>query len=303
MPLAGAAEDRRAVAEVAVERICAIWNLRVKDIFAANANDPIWLASVANCRFKRPLNAAPASVAAYASYSRYLPMALCGAFPARQSIGPPHTPSAMRSALFGNGAPGFRRALQSTWRMGIPVLPISSGGGFHGACFRLHGHAAITLKQPMKSPARWLFDLAHELGHLAESSDDDFGEVDVDGRDDQEEARAHQFAAQVLLGDGFGALFSGIWRRASGRPERLKRATSQAAEETGLNIGLLAQHVAYRVSREHNVNWWGTAIALEAATESPFATAREVMLEHVSLGRVPEPARGMLDQVLNVEEA
>jgi len=303
MPITGAADDHRQGAEVAIARIRAVWNVPLDTMLAANANDPLWLAPVANCRFKRPLNATPASVAAYASYSRYLLTALCDAFPAPHATPLPRTPSAMRSELFGNSAPSFRRALESTWRMGVPVLPISSGGGFHGACFRIHGRAAITLKQTMKSPARWLFDLAHELGHLAESPDDDFAEVDVDGRDDDEEARAHRFAAQVLLKDDFEGLFSEVWKRASGRPERLKRVTQKVAEDTHTDIGLLAQHLAFRASQEHDTKWWSTAIALEAVTESPFQIAKEVMLRHVSMNRVPEPARGMLDQVLTLKDA
>jgi Zn-dependent peptidase ImmA (M78 family) len=303
MPITGAAEDRRQGAEVAIARIRAIWNVPLDTMLAANANDPLWFAPVANCRFKRPLSASPASVAAYASYSRYLLTALCDAFPAPHATPLPLTPSAMRSELFGNSAPSFRRALESTWRMGVPVLPISSGGGFHGACFRIHGRAAITLKQTMKSPSRWLFDLAHELGHLAEGPDNDFAEVDVDGRDDDEEARAHRFAAQVLLKDDFEGLFSEVWKRASGRPERLKRVTQKVAEDTHADIGLLAQHVAFRASLEHDTKWWSTAIALEAATESPFQIAKEVMLRHVSMNRVPEPARGMLDQVLTLKDA
>jgi len=81
----------------------------------------------------------------------------------------------------------------------------------------------------------------------------------------------------------FEDLFTKLWKRAGGRADRLKRAAQHVTSETGVDVGLLAQYVAFRVSKEHGIKRWGTATALEAAREAPFETARDVMLNHINL--------------------
>jgi hypothetical protein len=124
-------------------------------------------------------------------------------------------------------------------------------------------------------------------------------EEQSDEQDAETETCAHAFAANVLLGDHVDHIFPEVWKRAKGQPARLKRVTATLADELKLDVGLVAQHVAFRVRQEHGENWWGAARNLEAAAEAPFCIARDALLRHVRLDRLVEPARGMLLQVLD----
>jgi Zn-dependent peptidase ImmA (M78 family) len=160
----------------------------------------------------------------------------------------------MRRVLFGQETPSFRKALDSLWKLGIPVLPIPSKGGFHGACYRFEGRPAIAVKQTLRSPARWLFDLTHELGHLAEDKDPRLMVIEAEGpaaqQDLEAERRAHDFAAKALLGPSCEDIFLEVWNRAGGQAARLKKVTLSLATELHLDVGLVAQHVALRRVRE-----------------------------------------------------
>lgn len=298
----GAADNPDIAVEVIGARLQAIWGFGISEMLAANSNEKFEFKAVASARFKRPANADPKAVTAQEGFSACLLTALCDVTAKAKRPVLPADPAEMHRLLFGNQTPSFRRALDSVWKLGIPVLPLSSRGGFHGACYRFDGRPAIALKQSLQSPARWLFDLTHELGHLVEDDDPTLRVIEPedpsDEQDAEAEARAHAFAASVLLGDHVDHLFAEAWKRARGQPARLKKVAENLAVECGLDIGLVAQHVAFRARREHGFNWWGTARNLEGATEAPFDIAREVLLRHVKTDRVVEPARGMLLQIL-----
>jgi len=297
-----AAEDPATAVETIGARLKAIWSFGLEDMLASNSNEKLEFRAVANARFKRPANADPKAVTAQEGFSAYLLSALCDVTAKPNQPLLPANPAEMRHLLFGNQLPSFRKALDSVWNLGITVLPLSTKGGFHGACYRFAGSPAIALKQSLQSPARWLFDLTHELGHLAEDADPTLKVIEPeelsDEQDTEAEARAHAFAAEVLLGGDYDHIFAEVWKRAKHQPARLKKVTAGLAKELELDVGLVAQHVAFRMSREHGMNWWGAARNLEAATEAPFDVACDTLLQHVDLGRVPEPARGMLLQVL-----
>lgn len=299
----GAAEDPATAVETIDVRLNAIWGFGLDALLASNSNEKLEFRAVVNARFKRPANADPNAVTAQEGFSAYLLMALCDVTAKAKTPVLPANPAEMRRLLFGNQPPSFRKALDSVWKLGIPVLPLSTKGGFHGACYRFAGRPAIALNQSLQSPARWLFDLTHELGHLAEDGDPTLRVIEPEESsnepDAEAEARAHAFAAEVLLGCHVDHIFPEVRKRAKGQPARLKRVTAAVAEELNLDVGLVAQHVAFRMSREHGDNWWGTARNLEAAKEAPFDVARDTLLQHLNLDRVIEPARGMLLQILD----
>ncbi len=298
-----AAEDPATAVETIDVRLKAIWGIGLGDMLASNSNEKLEFRAVANGRFKRPANADAKAVTVQEGFSACLLKALCDVTAKAKQPVLPTNPAGMRRLLFGNQPPSFRKALDSVWKLGIPVLPLSTKGGFHGACYRFAGHPAIALKQSLQSPARWLFDLTHELGHLAEDGDLTLRVIEPEELSDEQDAeaeeRAHAFAAKVLLGSHVDHIFPEVRKRAKGQPARLKRVTADLAEELKLDVGLVAQHVAFRIRQEHGNNWWGTARNLEAATEAPFDVARDTLLQHVDLGRVAEPARGMLLQILD----
>ena len=301
-----AAEDPPTAVETIGVRLKAIWGFSLEDMLASNSNEPLEFRPAANARFKRPVNADPKAVSAQEGFSAHLLMALCDVTAKAKQPALPANPAGMRRLLFGDQPPSFRKALDSLWNLGIPLLPLSTKGGFHGACYRFAGRPAIALKQSLQSPARWLFDLTHELGHLAEDGDPTLRVIEPeepsDEQDAEAEARAHAFAAKVLLGSDVDNIFPEVWKRAEGQLVRVKRVTAAVAVELKLEVGLVAQHVAFRLSREHGENWWGAARNLEAATEAPFDVARDILRQNVNLDQLVEPARGMLLQVLDRDD-
>jgi hypothetical protein len=191
------------------------------------------------------------------------------------------------------------------WKAKIPVLPLASKGGPHGACWRVGGRSAVVLKQPAKTASRWLFDLVHELCHLKEAGDsEDFELLEGEGTSDTrrlapEEARAHAFAADVLLAGRSDALYTAVVRDASGEAKRMKNALVRVAHAEGVEVGLLAQYAAFRFFQEKGENIWGVAQKLqEQAYEQPFIIVRDVLLEQIDMSKIPQPAHGLLLQAL-----
>jgi Zn-dependent peptidase ImmA (M78 family)/DNA-binding XRE family transcriptional regulator len=299
----GVSNDPVAAVEAVGVRLQAIWGFSVENMLAANSNEMLEWKAVANARFKRPAKADPKAVTAQQGFAAYLLKALSDvtAQPTQPAL--PTDPEAMRSLLFGRQPPSLQGALDNLWKLGIPVLPLSNKGGFDGACYRFEGRPAIALKQSLQSQARWLFDLTHELGHLVEDDDPTLRVIELeqpsDARHDAAEARAHDFAARVLLGSHVDNLFPEVLKRAKGQTSRMKKVTATLAEEWKFDVGLAAQHIAFRLRLERSENWWGTARNLEGKTEAPFDVACDALLRHVKLDRIGEPARGMLLQVLN----
>jgi transcriptional regulator with XRE-family HTH domain len=308
VPRSSPDDDEHGRREVFAARVEAVWGVPVSDILVANDNAALWGRGAAVARFKVAAKAKEPTVVAFAGYARFLLRSVCDAFPDPGAGAPPSDPAAMRTRLFGGAVPTLAAGLDGAWNMGIPVLPLSGRGGFHGACWREGGRGMVALKQSTKSHARWLFDLVHELQHLAEGWDKDaFEAVDADGSSDErrlseEEKRAHAFAAAVLLGPAADRLYGDVIRQAQGRTSWMKRVVREVAESEGVGVGLLANHVAFRFQAEGNGNWWGVANGLQAKAELPYAVARNAFAARVDLRAVAEPARGMLVQALDLNQ-
>jgi Zn-dependent peptidase ImmA (M78 family) len=73
------------------------------------------------------------------------------------------------SVLSEYGTMTFESALNHVWDVGVPVLPLNDPAVFHGACWRVEGRNIIVLKQRTLSASRWLFDLLHEVWHVAQN--------------------------------------------------------------------------------------------------------------------------------------
>lgn len=306
MPPPGASDDEHGRREVFTARVEAVWGVPVPDILVANDNAEFWGRGAAVARFKVAAKAKEPTVAAYAGYAAFLLRAMCDALPDPGVGAPPNDPAAMRARLFGDAMPTLAAAVDGAWGMGIPVLPLTGKGGFHGACWREGGRGMVALKQSTRSHARWLFDLVHELQHLAEGWDRDaFEAIDADGTSDErrlsaEEERAHAFAASVLLGPGADRLYADVLKQAQGRIPWMKRVVREVAASEGVDVGLLANHVAFRFQADGKGSWWGVANNLQAKAEMPYAVARNVLAERLDLRAVAEPARGMLVQALDL---
>lgn len=122
----------------------------------------------------------------------------------------------IRRALLESGAPcvGLENLLDWCWRKRIPVLhlvelPKSRGRkDIDGLAAMFHGRPAIVLCSDWNHPARLLFHLAHELGHIARNHLPSEGAVVDEGlqdhpaseRLDSEEVEANRFALDLLGG-------------------------------------------------------------------------------------------------------
>jgi hypothetical protein len=283
-------------------RIEAICQKPFHELIAINDDDPWWGRAVANARYKLGATTKEKPVAFYSAYAYFLASALCKVTRTPADTGLPTDWREMRSLLFGNDRPDLMTAVRRAWELGIPVLPLCDKGVFHGACWRINGRGTIVLKQPTQTASRWLFDLVHELGHLAEAGPcQEFAAIEAEGTSDgrrlsEEELRAHAFAGDVLLEGRADRLYEAAWRESKGRMNRLKNAVCKIATAEGVDIGLFANHTAFRVAQDKGENWWGAARNLQADGAPPYETVLAVLREKVDVDALGELESGLLEQ-------
>lgn len=121
-------------------------------------------------------------------------------------------PREWRQLLTRDGAPpSLATVTADLWRLGIPVVPIEvlpAGKRFMALATKINGRGAIAIAHADDAPARLLFWLAHEAGHLANGDcDDGVAVVDAEeARDqgDEREVAADRFALLMLSGSASG---------------------------------------------------------------------------------------------------
>ena len=80
--------------------------------------------------------------------------------------------------------------------------------------------------------------------------------------------------------------------------ERLKSVVPMIAAKWGVNVGTLANYLAFRLSWQE-VNWWGTAANLQADDSDPWTIARDVFIERFPYDIDNELDRQLLDRALH----
>lgn len=238
-------------------------------------------------RFKPHMKAQPAE-AAYLMYAHYLSLLVAHAVQTRAFADIARDPWAIREEILSEHREvSFLPLLQWVWSQGVPVLPLSESGQFHGACWRTNGSAVICLKQQTPLDSRWTYDLAHELGHVAlhlqagETSVVEFDEiVPFEETDVDEEAQANAFADALLLGNT-DELAQEATSVADGRVEYLKRSVTAVARRRRVDPGVLANYMAYRLSLQ-GINWWGAATNLQRKQNNAAAQARDHLRAQVN---------------------
>jgi transcriptional regulator with XRE-family HTH domain len=253
-------------------------------------------------RFKLPASANQTKTRAYSHYVE----TLCR-IAAKTSAAPasslPIKWQDMRKLLFPDDTIDFRTALNSTWKAGVAVVPLSDPIAFHGACWREGGRTVAVLKQTSKEEARWILDLVHELYHAAsEPLDRDFAIIEEDEtssarRDSVDERRAQRFAAEVVTNGRTEELTDRIALLASNQGPRLKSATRTVAAESRLPVGVLANLLAHRLA-ESGINWWPVAANLQPSGGEPWKIARACLFGNADLARVSRIERSFLMQAL-----
>lgn len=250
--------------------------------------------------FKLPVNVSSASVAAYATYAHVLAeLVAVGSAGGTRTL--PTSPDDVHRLVQRESGVSFRPLVEFAWECGIAVLPLSDPGAFHAAFWDIAGRPVVVVKQGTRSSARWAFDLAHELAHVADHysgrrrlPDGLLDDESIEGwAADPHEQRANRFAGRVLLGPGAEDMAVEASHRAGGHVEGLKRAVAEVAKDHNVAAESLANFVAFRLA-QHGINWWGAATNMQSHEEDPWAVARDVLLAHLDFGALDEQSRGLI---------
>lgn len=167
-----------------------------------------------------------------------------------------------------HGVVTLRSLLQWTWDHGVVVLPIRAQGAFCAAAWTIRDTPVVVLKDSRASAVFWLFDLAHELGHIAHGHTRGDGIVDVDqlGPDeatvDDQEREANAYALDLLLGNP-EELIAWVRNESRGNYLRFKAAVATVARQTSVSSGLLGMVAAYELTDiGQPKDRWGSATNL-----------------------------------------
>jgi Zn-dependent peptidase ImmA (M78 family) len=190
--------------------------------------------------------------------------------------------------------------------MGVVVLPLNDPGAFHGACWRINGVNVIVLKQSLRYPARWLFDLLHELRHAGDNPDaDEFevieaSETSDERRNSKDEQEASWFAGQVALDGKAEDFVKECLAIAENDLRRLKKAVEAVASRRQVPASQLANYLAFRLSLQGE-NWWGVASNIQDKSYDPLAYARDAFFERFSFKDLSESDSELLRLALHDE--
>lgn len=299
--------DNAGLSEVAA-RVGSIFSWSADALLGSGNLDPAQLGGT-TARFKMPKGREGRFGAVYTAYAYRLASicasAMTGAH--REKI-PTDWRSVREQVLNRYETVDFRAALSFAWDLGTVVLPLNDSGAFHGACWRIGGVNVIVLKQELRYPGRWLFDLLHEMRHAGENPEaDEFEavegpEVSQERRISREERQASWFSGQVTLGGKAEELVQECLEVAGGDLRRLKNAVELVAARRDVACDLLANYMAFRLSLQGE-NWWGTAANLQDKAYDPLLYARETFFTRFSFSNVSESELNLLTLALHDEDS
>lgn len=262
----------------------------------------------ARARFKMPAYCNSTKSRTYVTYANYLSQVVASGASNLSIV--PYSDDArqLRSAILHQfDRLSLKNILEFTWNIGIPVLPLRDRGNFHGACWRYNGRNVIVLKQRSGSEARWMFDLLHELYHAAQQPREstlsiiEAPETSVERRNSDEEVFASQFAADVIFNGSAEEFAQQCVERARGSVERLKDAVRKISAENDLDVGSLANYMAFRLSWQ-GIDWWGAAQNLQNTGTDPWQTAHDVFFNRFPFELEDEVDSGLLRRALGGDE-
>ncbi len=238
-------------------------------------------------RFKLPANYSKAKFAAYTVYAHYLALLV------------------LHATKYGELS--LTSIIGYCWDMGIPILPLSDPGVFHGATWRVQFRNVVVVKQRTTSEARWMTDILHELWHAAQSPElPESGVIELDPRSEAytqsvDEEIATDFAADVLLNGKAEELAEECAAVCNRRMEWLKNAVQKVATRNAVREDVLANYLAYRVKMEGQ-DWWATATSMQRTRQDAWQLVREPILLRTDWNRLSPPDRELLQKSLQPKE-
>ncbi len=273
--------------------------------------EPLWLdpALIPATKFKVKGRVNELRAIAYTCYAHCLALLVLEAVPEIQPRPIPDDADALRRAVTTQyGSLSFEHVLHFAWDCGIAVLPLRDPGGFHGACWRIAGRHAIVLNQQTDSQARWLYDLLHELKHVASHLREDrsviieSAEISLaPDKDADEEWEANTYASDVILSNRSKELENTCVAMAHGSVEQLKGAVQRVAVMEHVPVDVLANHLAFRLAQQ-GIGWWGAANNLQVTDPPPWQTARDVLMRRLDLDRLNSRDRNLLLRALSDQD-
>jgi transcriptional regulator with XRE-family HTH domain/Zn-dependent peptidase ImmA (M78 family) len=198
----------------------------------------------------------------------------------RHYVGIPSDPEALRrEVIAANGAVSLDSLVEWAWGAGVAVMPLIGRGEFSAAVWMIGNTPVIVLKESRAVAAYWLFDLAHELGHLAHGHVDEKPLVDVARVErlevtDEQEQQANDYALRLLLPDPAALLADVRVRTRGDAPRNFKFAVRDVAAEARVSPGVLGFAAARAMSDvPADKDRWGSAQNL-AKDEDPDGRQR-----------------------------
>lgn len=276
-----------------------VFGWQLDDLFSATQL-PVPHLAAASARFKLPSKRDNEKVAIYSSYAFYLASVVARTLPLPDRM---HDRRARLISAVESKEYSLETFLHAIWDCGVAVLPLKDPGTFHGAYWRIDGKDVLVTKQITGSESRWIFDLLHEFFHATENQSATQLEIlelppdAVERRESEEELSANKFAIHILLGDGGESLLEECLLAAQGQVPRLKSAVETVAARNKVEVGALANCLAYRLALD-GINWWGTAQNLDKSEGDPWMTARDVFLSKFKFSHVDETECRLLQQAL-----
>lgn len=285
--------------------VAKVFDLEIKSLLELSApkfNFPL----VAATRFKLPARLNKQAVTGYTIYAHYLAVLVSQCIEREATRAFPATAKEFFAAVSGNGSPmTFEKVVRFLWDCGIAVLPLADAGGFHGAVWKISGRYVMVLKQGTPLESRWLYDALHESGHIknGDVTDDqalvEDQEISPESSVPEEES-ANEWAEDTLFDSRSDTIEEACTEACRGRLQNLKGTLPHVAQDYNINVGALANHMAYRLAEQHE-SWWGAAHNLQDGGKNPFEVARDVLLEYTNLYRLSEFDRALLQRALNDE--
>ncbi len=289
----------------AASAVARVFGVHIGDLVS---DQPLRLAfaGVAETRFKLLARSKIATLDAYTVYAHYLAALVETCAEPASSRSVPRDWRVVHKALSQPGSPiTLLKTLQYLWDHNVVVLPLRDEGAFHGAIWKIRGRFVIIVKQKTALEARWLFDLLHEVGHAAlghvtdETALIEDQPISQDARGSEEE-EANEWAEDTLFNGDSSLLEDACVQACGGRLQRLNRVISNVADRANVNVGALANHMAFRLASEGK-DWWGAANNLQAKDYSPFGTVRDALLERIAMRKLNPFDRDLLMRALTEE--
>lgn len=263
------------------------------------------IAGGSTVRYKLSASADRKKVDAFTVYAHYIAALACNACPLPEFNDMPSKPTEFRAAVLKNADRiSLESVLDFAWSHGLIVVPLCYSGAFHGAVWQIGGRYVIVVKQTTEQIARWLFDLLHEIGHIVNNHVSELSAMielepigPRDSDSDDEETVANEWAEDVLFDGRSDEIERAVSKTCNKSLRLLKSAVEKVADAEKIERGVLANHMAWRLSTE-GMSWWGTAENLQKGGVSPVEIVREKLMKHLDLSRLSELDREMFARAL-----